>query len=176
MTTAFNILSAGKIEQMPQQLTLRKARLEDLPEMQRLFVETVTSVCCADYDTRQIKAWTSSIENTNRWRNIVEKQFVLLALHCDQIVGFTSLDNGTYIDLLYVHKNCQRQGIARTLYAAIEAEALRQKQPALTADVSLTARPFFERVGFTTLDEQTVVRNGIALTNFKMRKMLSGAT
>lgn len=158
---------------MPQSVTLRTAHPADLPEMHRLFAETVMSVCCADYDTQQIAAWTSSIENKNRWCDIVEKQFVLLAIHDDQIVGFASLENGTYIDLLYVHKNHQRQGIARTLYAAIEAEVVRQKQPTLTADVSITARPFFERVGFTTITEQTVVRNGIALTNFKMRKTLS---
>jgi len=42
----------------------------------------------------------------------------------------------------------------------------------LTADVSKAARPFFERNGFELVREQSVVRRGVALMNYVMRKPL----
>jgi putative acetyltransferase len=90
-----------------------------------------------------------------------------------KIVGFASLDNGDYIDLLYVHKDYLRQGLAYKLYTAIEEEVKRQGQTELTSDVSKTARPFFEKVGFVVIKEQTVVRKNVKMTNFKMIKKLN---
>ena len=53
-----------------------------------------------------------------------------------------------YFDFLYVHKDYQRQGIADNLYTEIQAKAIKQGTTLLTADVSITARPFFEKKGF----------------------------
>lgn len=44
--------------------------------------------------------------------------------------------------------------------------------PALSAEVSITARPFFERHGFTVEAEQHPVKAGVELTHYKMRKEL----
>ena len=94
----------------------------------------------------------------------------MVAQQHDKIVGFVTLDNGNFIDFLYVHKNHQRQGIENSLYKNIENEARRQKQTVLTSDVSKTARPIFLKVGFEVTKKQTVVRQGVELTNFKMKK------
>jgi quinol monooxygenase YgiN len=42
----------------------------------------------------------------------------------------------------------------------------------LTSDVSITARPFFERYGFTVEAEQHPVSCGVPLTNYTMTKKL----
>ncbi|WP_262708369.1 GNAT family N-acetyltransferase [Chryseobacterium sp. CH21] len=66
-------------------------------------------------------------------------------------MGFCTLDQGNYIDLLFVHKEYQYKGIASLLYHQIEKEALRCNEKELTADVSKTARPFFEKKDFKLL-------------------------
>jgi len=160
---------------MIAEFTLRKGQLDDLVELQRLFVGTVNEICKDDYNNDQIEAWASNIENnTNqqRWIDTLTQQFVLVAQQNDKIVGFATLDKGNYIDFLYVHKDHQRQGIADKLYTDIENEARRQQQTVLTSEVSKTARPFFEKVGFEVLKKQTVVRQGVKLTNFKMKKKI----
>jgi putative acetyltransferase len=154
------------------QITIRKGRLDDLPELQNLFVNTISNVCQTDYDSKQINAWTSSIENKRRWQDILTNQFVLVSQDKETITGFCTLDNGNYVDLLYVHKDYQRQGIAHKLYFNIEQEAKRQEQTELTSDVSKTARVFFEKVGFQVINEQTVIVKGVELTNYKMTKKL----
>ncbi|RAZ31327.1 hypothetical protein [Microbacterium sp. SMR1] len=45
--------------------------------------------------------------------------------------------------------------------------------PELTSDVSIAARPFFESVGFRVVREQHPVKEGVELTNYRMRKVLS---
>lgn len=160
---------------MQKHFIIRKGRIDDLPQLQKLFVDTVTTICKTDYNNDQIEAWTSDTKNNTkgqRWLDIMSNQFVLVAQQAEKIIGFATLDSGQFIDLLYVHKDYQRQGVAGRLYADIENEAKRQKRTILTSDVSKTARPFFEKQKFKVVTEQAVNRKSVILTNYKMTKTL----
>ncbi|MBN8702558.1 MAG: GNAT family N-acetyltransferase [Bacteroidetes bacterium] len=154
------------------QLQIRKGQLTDLIELQQLFVETVRTVCKVNYNRHQIDVWAASVDNKLRWLAIIEQQFLLVACHQEKIVGFCSLTQLGCIDMLYVHKDWQRRGVAAQLYSAIEKEAKQNGHKRLISEVSITAKPFFERVGFSIETEQTVVRNEVELTNYKMVKGL----
>ena len=153
-------------------ITIRRGHLEDLAELQRLFVDTVHTVCAMNYNEEQIQAWTSSVEKIERWNDIVTKQFLLVAQDGEKIVGFCSLEKDNDVDLLYVHKDYQGQGIATQLYGCIEQEAIRREQTQLVADVSITAKPFFEKMGFKLVEKQAVKSQGVDLVNYKMTKEL----
>lgn len=154
-------------------ITIRKGTTNDLPDMLQLFTAAIDEVCKKDYDLQQLEAWKSGAENEERWMSVIRDQYVLLAVIENKIAGFCSLDQGNYIDLLFVHKDHQHQGIAFLLYHQIEKEALQNHQKEITADVSKTARPFFEKAGFQITQEQTVSVQGIAMTNYKMVKHLT---
>lgn len=151
-------------------IIIRPALLSDLEEMQTLFVETIQTVCKKDYLPEQIKVWTSSIEHTNRWTDKLQKQYFLIAQIENKIVGYSSLQDKDYFDILYVHKDFQRQGIANLLYIKIENEAIKRGATILKSDVSINARPFFEKKGFKLQSEQKNIINGVEITNFKMTK------
>lgn len=152
------------------ELNLRSAKNSDLTEIQELFVNTVQSVCKEDYDSLQRKVWASSVENKTRWLSIISDQTVVVAEIGKKIVGFIALKEGSYLDLLYVHKDFQRMGIAQALYNEIEPMADAKE---LTSDVSITARPFFEKNGFKVIERQHVKRQEVDLVNFKMTKFLN---
>lgn len=153
-------------------IAIRKGNLQDLPEMLILFQDTITSVCQQDYNPNQLEAWKSGSQNHERWQNVMNEQYILIAESENNMVGFSTLDQGNYIDLLFVHKDYQHLGIASQLYKLLEKEALFHNQKVLTADVSKTAKPFFERMGFTVIQEQTVNVKGVDLINYKMEKEL----
>ncbi|RWW92334.1 GNAT family N-acetyltransferase [Flavobacterium cerinum] len=153
-------------------LTLRQAVLTDLDEIKELFTATITTICTNDYTPEQIAVWASTVENSHRWYDAVAGQLFLLAEMDDKIVGFASLDNSTYIDFMYVHKDYQRQGIAEILMEELEIEARDFGTITLTSDVSKTARPFFERIGFEVVTEQLNLRRGVEIVNYKMSKAL----
>ena len=56
---------------------------------------------------------------------------------------------------------------------AIHEEARKQNVDRIFAEVSITAKPFFEKEGFRTICEQTVILNDVKLVNYKMEKNLS---
>lgn len=153
-------------------ISIRRSKLSDLTEMQKMFVDTITAVCKEDYTPEQIKVWTSSIENTQRWTDKLTSQYFIIAELDNKIVGYASLENNDYLDFLYVHNDFQKQGIADRLYFEIEKEAIKRKATVLTSDVSETARHFFERKGFKTIARQTNIIKDVEIVNYKMTKQL----
>lgn len=82
------------------------------------------------------------------------------------------LEPDGHIDCFYCHKDYQRRGVGSQLYQAIEAKALELPVNRLFVEVSITAKPFFQRMGFAIVKEQTVDRRGETFTNFAMEKFL----
>lgn len=161
-----------KLTMNKPQISIRHAQLSDLREMQEMFVDTIRAICREDYSPEQINAWTSAVGNTKRWNDKLTLQYFLIAEQGNKIVGYASLENNDYLDFMYVHKDYQRQGIANILYAEIEREAIKRKATALRSDVSITAKPFFEKKGFITLEPQTNIIAGVEILNYKMLKLL----
>jgi len=153
-------------------ILIRHAKLSDLLSMQELFVDTIETVCRYDYSPEQIAVWTSSVENVIRWTDKLMKQYFLIAEIDNKIVGYASLENNAYLDFMYVHKDYQRQGIANILYLEIESKAIKHGATILTSDVSITARPFFEKNGFRIISEQKNNIKGVEVINYKMTKEL----
>ncbi len=157
---------------MALNLTYRFATHEDLKTLQSLFVGTITAVCQNDYSPEQIKAWTASVENTQRWSDLLNDQWVLIAQMNATIIGFASLKEGAYVDFFYIHKDFQGQGVAKRLYNEIEKEAIHQGTKTIGSDVSITAKPFFESRGFVAIKKQDNLVRGVVLVNYKMTKQL----
>lgn len=91
-----------------------------------------------------------------------------------QIVGFGDVTVSGYLDHLYVHHAHQGQGVASRLLVELELAAQHAGANIVSSDVSSTARPFFERRGYTTIHEQTVELSGTQLINYRMQKRLGG--
>lgn len=153
-------------------ISIRLSKLSDLKEIQNMFVEAISTICKNDYSPEQIKVWISSIENTQRWKDKLTSQYFLVADLNNKIVDYASLENNNYLDLLYVHKDHQRQGIANKLYVEIEKEAIKNKATVLNSDVSKTAKLFFEKKGFKTITPQANIIKGVEIINYKMTKRL----
>lgn len=153
-------------------ITTRLAKVDDLAEIQKMFVDTISTICNDDYSPEQIKVWTSSIKNTQRWTDKLSTQYFRIAEFDNKIVDYASLEDNDYFDFLYVHKDYQRQGIADKLYSEIEKEAIRNGATAIHSDVSKTARPFFEKKGFKTIEPQTIIIQDTEIIHYKMIKKL----
>ncbi|GAA4327352.1 GNAT family N-acetyltransferase [Flaviaesturariibacter amylovorans] len=150
-------------------ITLRPAAAADAPELEALFRDTILTVNRADYNAAQVQAWAGRAARPDVFQQRIEEQHFLVGERHGAIAGFASVTlDGTHIDLLYVHRNHQRCGVAAALIAALLVYARSQGAATVTSDVSITARPFFEKQGFRVLQEQTVAVSGVTLTNYKM--------
>ena len=144
----------------------------DLEAVRTLFRETVLHVTAKYYTSEQTTVWASRAEQTDRWEQKLKEQHFLVAEINQKIIGFASLTTEGYLDLLYIHKDFQRQGVATQLLENLKATAKASKLGVLSSDVSISARPFFEKHGFRVLCEQTVFIGNVSLMNYKMEFLL----
>ena len=158
---------------MEDRLYVREATLSDLDQIRQLFYETITTVNVRDYDPDQIRVWSASSSNVDRWKNKLEVQFFLVACITDKVVGFGSLTDQGYLDFMFVHQNHQGQGIASALLTGLETRARDLGLGKMYADVSITARPFFAQKGFDIIDRYTKTIEGISFDNAVMQKLLA---
>ncbi|WP_167614095.1 GNAT family N-acetyltransferase [Maribellus sediminis] len=152
-------------------ITISAASAMDVEAILALFVDTINTVCAKDYTPEQRAVWTAGAQNTERWLKKLEQHYFIVARLEETLVGFASLENN-YIDFLFVHKDFQNRGIARNLYKGLLQKAFETNVETLTSDVSLTARPFFEKMGFVVIRKQDNPTRGVNLTNFRMELKL----
>ncbi len=153
---------------------LRKAKMADIPELKELYKNTVLSVNRKDYSLEEVEDWASCGDDTAHMRDLLDEQYYLVAENEQlKIVGFASVNDAGYMHTLFVHKDFQGQGIASRLYRALEQYALKKGATKISSEVSITARPFFEKQGFTVDEEQKRKANKLYLTNYKMSKVLT---
>ncbi|TCZ74444.1 GNAT family N-acetyltransferase [Flaviaesturariibacter aridisoli] len=152
---------------------IRRATAADATALGALYRDTITSVNSRDYSAEQVAVWAGRSQRTESLLQRIESQYFLVAEEDGQPTGFGSITAGGFLDMLFVHKDHQGKGIANALVDMLESYAVRHDALLLTAEVSITARPFFEKKGFEIVQEQQVAIDGVPLTNFKMRKFLS---
>lgn len=148
-------------------MVIRAYRPQDCPALTQLFYETVHTVCVRDYTPRQLNAWADGAVDLARWNHSLLAHSTLVAEENGTLLGFGDMDKTGYLDRLYVHKDHQRRGIATALCQRLEQAAQTRK---FTTHASITARPFFEKMGYVVAREQQVERHGVTLTNFVMEK------
>ena len=147
-------------------MEIRDYKVKDCDTVSKLFFETVRSVNAKDYSPEQLSAWASSVEDfKSRKYNALLEQRTVVADIGGKVVGFASIDKSGELDLLFVDKDYQRQGIATALCDEVE-----KGFSVLTTYASITAKQFFEKRDYIVIKEQEVERFGVKLKNFKMKK------
>lgn len=152
---------------------LRPYEAKHAPATLAIFVDAVTQTGAADYLPEQIQAWASPGQrNPETWHQEMLARSSFVALVEGTVAGFSDVTSDGFIDMLYVAPKFQRRGIASALLAEAERRARSLGASELSADVSITARPFFAHHHFHITQTQHPVRGGVALKNYRMCKSL----
>ncbi len=149
-------------------MIIRRYQLSDCRELTELFYNTVHTVNAKDYTKAQLDAWATGKVDFARWNQSLQEHYSIVAVDDESIVGFGDIDKTGYLDRLFVHASYQGRGIATAICNQLEGAV----QGKVVTHASITARPFFEKRGYTVVKEQQVERQGILLTNFIMEKKL----
>lgn len=156
-----------------RQVLIRKYERRDVPAIVRLFYETIHAVNSTDYSEEQLHEWAPEIPDPDIWHLRMAQRCTLVAEDNGQVLAFAELEQDGHLDMFYCHRNAVRRGVGRALFQAIEIKAIEMGVERIFAEVSITARSFFEHCGFLVKMQQSVGRRGIKLTNFVMQKTIS---
>lgn len=95
-----------------------------------------------------------------------------VAISQGEIAGFIDMQSNWLIDMLFVHPEHQRKGVATALLARVETEAGAAEISVLHTYSSLIAQTFFEVCGFTLLLARSVVVRNERFRQAVMEKKL----
>lgn len=153
-------------------ITVRLFQIADAIAIAQLFHDTVHTVNRRDYSAAQVQAWAPDDLFFRDWVAACSSRITYVAEMGQTVVGFAELKPDGQIDCFYCHKDYQGCGVGRSLYQAIAAQALELQLSRLQVEASITAKPFFERLGFIVLQPQSVTVRGATFLNYKMEKTL----
>lgn len=150
---------------------IRDYQASDAKALAKIYYNTIHQINSRDYTEDQINAWAPAVSlESDRWNEKWEKLPPLVAVLNNIIVGFAEFEMNGHIDCFYVHHEYQSCGIGKALMNAIMALANRYGCKTIFAEVSITAKPFFEKMGFQIVRENIVTIRGQQLNNYLMEK------
>ncbi len=157
---------------MNNKIQVRRYQDGDAKFLSQIYYNTIHTVNAKDYTKNQLDAWApwSSVQDYSGWQEKLEKIKPYVALIDDIIVGFAEFEPTGHIDCFYVHHEFQGSGVGSALIHEIEKEAVDKSITRVYAEVSITARLFFEAKEFQVTKQQTVQIRGVELINFVMEK------
>ena len=154
---------------------LRPYLVSDAKRCLDIFVRSVAELASEDYDEDQCEAWIAAVGDEKELAKRLAAMLTLIATIDGQAVGFASLKGADVVELIYVDPEFARQGVATTLLDALTKLAAARGGKRLTADVSDTAKPLFEKQGFVGERRNLVTLGEQWLANTTMSKPLAAA-
>ncbi|WP_159798420.1 GNAT family N-acetyltransferase [Puerhibacterium puerhi] len=153
-------------------LEVRPYAPADAPATLAAFRAAITVTGRSAYDDAQLAAWLGAPPQLEDWDRTLRAATTFVAVLDGTVAGFAVVRDEGYVDRLFVHPRSGRRGVARALLARATDHARACGAPEMTTHASLVARPVFERAGFRVVERETVVRHGVALDRFVMRRPL----
>lgn len=149
-------------------LSLRLARVHDVPAMARVHVAAVAHLCRTHYRPAELARWTN--QGPSLYTALVRSATVVVAERNGVVVGFAAVSLATgVVRAVYVHPGHAGGGVGARLLARIERSARVYGVRRLTLEATLNATAFYGRAGYRPLAR---TRSGLGLKCVRMAKLL----
>ncbi|MDB2614292.1 GNAT family N-acetyltransferase, partial [Chlamydiales bacterium] len=155
------------------EIIIRPYQQEDAQDLANIYYHTIRRVNIQDYSQKQVEAWapTSSLGKEG-WIKKFETIKPFVAVVDRQIVGFAEFESNGHIGCFFCHHEWIGKGVGSALMHAINTRAIQKKINRIFTEVSVTAKPFFEKQGFIVIREHVDIKRGVDLVCYKMEKTL----
>ena len=149
-----------------KQIEIRKATDADVVPLSGLIRHTIRVSNSKDYDQQSIDMLCSIFEPEQVAKRI-ENEHILLCFSGVNLIGTAGLRRD-YLRSLFIEPTYQRQGLGKVLVANIEEIARQNAIPEILVESSVTARQFYEILGYEFVEFQPYPEGSFIL----MRKAL----
>jgi putative acetyltransferase len=153
-------------------IVIRRYTPDDCRPLAELFRRSVREIARKDYSAEQVTAWAPDEADLERFHARRSAKPTFVAEIGGAHAGFSDLEPNGHIDMLFVHPDFQRRGVAKALIEHVVEFARAAGHKHLTVEASITARPSFERQGFSVVTDQIVESNGARFLNYRMERSL----
>lgn len=154
---------------------IRRYREDEVEAVWTVFSASTRVSVARDYHPDLIERWAPADRDMDEWGQRLKTKNPLVAVVEERVVGFAEIEETGYIDCFYVHPDFQGQGVGKALLATVEAVAIEAGAEKVFARVSVTARTFFEQMGFKVDEAWNHIVIGLPAPQFGMSKRLADA-
>jgi putative acetyltransferase len=154
-------------------IALRPYLTNDGARCLSIFAASIAELAREDYSEEQCEAWIAVAEDQAGFQKRLQDQLTLIASFDGEIAGFASLKGADSVDMIYVDPEFARKGVGAALLDALARLAAARGTKSLTSDVSDTAKPLFERLGYAAQRRNLVTLGDEWLANTTMTKTLA---
>ena len=141
--------------------SIRPALEDEADQISAVILRALRETNAKDY-TGQIIERVERSFSPSAVLQLIGKRTVFVATVGNRVVGTASLDESV-VRTVFVAPDAQAQGIGKLLMAEVERIARERNIPSLTVPSSVTAEPFYARLGFKAVrdsyygDERTII-------------------
>ena len=153
-------------------MQIRRFKPGEEVQLWHLFHDTVRHIDTAHYTVAQLSAWSPDQIDLGKWRAQFRNISPFVVEHEKQLIGYADFLASGYVDHFYVHHLWQRRRVGTLLMQILLEVAKQDAIENLFADVSISAKPFFESWGFKVEKEQYMQMDREVLKNYRMAKAL----
>lgn len=153
-------------------MEIRLFKKGDTEQVAQLLHNTVKILDTEEYSEAQVQAWSPNNIHFRDWEETCLKNFTIVAIVSNTIIGIAQLESNGHINCFYCHQDFRRQGIGRQLYTALEEYAYSKQISNIYTETSDEESPFFLKMGFQKVQKQNVLIRGQLQTSFVIEKPL----
>lgn len=151
-------------------MRIRIAQASDIPELAKLYQETVLAIAPQFYSDAQTHSWASFAEDRVGFREFILSGTTFLAVDETGILGFAGIANNGHILSAYVRRDRIHQGIGSRLMDILLDYAKRHRIQRLYAEASEFSLGLFKRFGFQVYDMEIVERQGVEFQRYLVER------
>ena len=133
-------------------VALRPFLATDAPRCAAIFRASIEEIASEDYSPAQCEAWAGRADDLEAFAGSLAAMLTLAAVDDGEVVGFASPKGPGHIEMIYVNPEFAQAGVGATLLGALETIARGRGATQLTAEVSDTAKPLFDRREFVAVE------------------------
>ena len=140
---------------------IRPARRDDAGSISRVIVSALRATNAKDYSEAVIARIEQGFSPA-AVSDLLVRRIMFVAVIDDAVVGTASFD-GRLVRTVFIDPAYQGRGIGRALMAEVERAAVERGIQVLTVRSSITAEPFYTKLGFSAVrdnyhgEERTIV-------------------
>ncbi len=156
----------------PINFSIRQASENDCDAIRALYKKIVQSLDQLQYNPNQILVWSLGADDISAWLKRITTQHFIVAEYAGEIIGFGSITDEGYLDLLYVDQFHQGKGVGRKILKKLESYCSKNHILEIWADINSSSRNFFTRHGYRVDKIYTRSVKNCDFENLIMRKIL----
>lgn len=153
-------------------MEIRLYKQGDIKQVAQLLGDSVSILNAEGFSETEIRSLAPNHIHFKDWERICLTNFTVVAVSDYRIIGIAQIDPYGHISCFYCHPDYRGQGIGKQLYTALEEYAKAKNIATIHTETNAINRPFFFKVGFSTVQKQNVLLQGEIETNFVIEKKL----